>query len=203
MKIMRYFLALALTILLSGCAGLFVAGAATTANIVTDTRSTQQIWDDNNIELEIAGLGNKAPFATDTRITASAYRGTVVLMGQAKTDDLNSEFISRVKQIKGVRTVYNQVRIKTPLNMAQISEDSWITTKVKSSLLMKGELNGVKIKVITEDKEVFLLGYVSHQQADMAADVARNISGVRQVIKAFLYSDESEPSAVTTGDTVQ
>ncbi|MDF5198342.1 hemolysin, partial [Vibrio parahaemolyticus] len=28
---------------LSGCAGLFIAGAATTANIVTDTRTTKQI----------------------------------------------------------------------------------------------------------------------------------------------------------------
>ena len=39
---------------MSGCAGLFVAGAATTANIVTDTRTTKEIWQDNNIEFEVA-----------------------------------------------------------------------------------------------------------------------------------------------------
>jgi osmotically-inducible protein OsmY len=61
---------------------------------------------------------------------------------------------------------------------------------VKSALLAKSELNGVKVSVITEDNEVYLLGYVSREHADIAAEVARNISGVKQVIKAFQYGDE-------------
>ncbi|OXX49500.1 BON domain-containing protein, partial [Vibrio sp. V11_P1A41T118] len=51
------------------------------------------------------------------------------------------------------------------------------------------ELNTIKIKVITENREVFLLGYVSAEQANLASDIARNISGVKQVIKAFQYSE--------------
>lgn len=53
---------------LSGCAGLFIAGAATTANIVTDTRTTKQIWQDNNIEFEVAAIGNKQPFKGQARV---------------------------------------------------------------------------------------------------------------------------------------
>ncbi|UPQ88462.1 BON domain-containing protein [Vibrio sinaloensis] len=173
------------TLTLTGCAGLFVAGAATTASIVIDPRSTQEIWNDNNIEFEVAGIGNKAPFRGNARITASSYNGTVVLMGQANTEQLKREFESQAREIKGAKTIHNQLRVKTPLSMGEISHDSWITTKVKSALLAESELSGVKIKVITEDKEVFLLGYVSEQHADMATDIARNISGVKQVIRAF------------------
>lgn len=173
------------TLTLTGCAGLFVAGAATTASIVIDPRSTQEIWNDNNIEFEVAGIGNKAPFRGNARITASSYNGTVVLMGQANTEQLKREFESQAREIKGVKTIHNQLRVKAPLSMGEISHDSWITTKVKSALLAESELSGVKIKVITEDKEVFLLGYVSEQHADMATDIARNISGVKQVIRAF------------------
>lgn len=64
-----------------------------------------------------------------------------------------------------------------------------ITTKVKSALLTDSELNGVKVKVITEDSEVFLFGYVTAEQANRATDIARNISGVKQVIKGFLYGE--------------
>ncbi|EEX93200.1 hypothetical protein VIOR3934_02428 [Vibrio orientalis CIP 102891 = ATCC 33934] len=175
----------------TGCAGLFVAGAATTASIVIDPRTTQEIWNDNNIEFEVAGIGNKAPFRGNARVTASSYDGTVILVGQANTEALKRDLESQTRKIKGVNNVHNQLRVKPPLSMGEISHDSWITTKVKSAMLANSELSGVKIKVITEDREVFLLGYVSQQHADIATDVARNISGVKQVVRAF-HSDESE-----------
>ena len=61
---------------------------------------------------------------------------------------------------------------------------------MKSALLANSELNGIKVKVITEDSEVFLLGLVSREHADIATEVARNISGVKQVIRAFEYGEE-------------
>ncbi|MFB9135200.1 BON domain-containing protein [Vibrio sp. AK197] len=191
MKLVTRLLIILTPLILSGCAGFLVAGAATTANIVTDTRTTQEIWDDNNIELQIAGIANKAPFAEHTRITASSYNGTVILIGQSSEQTLLDEFEARARKVKGVNTIYNQVHIKEPLSLGEISHDSWLTTKVKSALLANSELSGIKIKVITEDKEVFLLGYVSHRHADLAVDIARNISGVKRVIKAFQYGDES------------
>ena len=175
---------------MSGCAGLFIAGAATTANIVTDTRTTKEIWQDNNIEFEVAAIGNKAPFKGKARVVASSYNGTVVLMGQAPTQDLINEFENKAREVKGVKNIHNQIKQKEPLSVTQISNDSWITTKVKSALLTDSELNGVKVKVITEDSDVFLFGYVTPAQSERATEIARNISGVKQVVKGFQYGDE-------------
>ncbi|MEF1288359.1 BON domain-containing protein [Vibrio sp. M260118] len=185
MKMVKNLVVFLFALSLSGCAGLFVAGAATTASIVIDPRTTQEIWNDNNIEFEITGIGNKDPFRGNARITASSYNGTVVLMGQANTEQLKRDIESRSRDIKGVKEVHNQLRVKSPLSVGQISHDSWITTKVKSALIANSELSGTKIKVITEDKEVFLLGYVSQEHATIAIDIARNTSGVKQVIRAF------------------
>ena len=179
-----------LTLSLSGCAGIFIAGAATTANLVTDTRTTKQIWNDNNIEFEVAAITNKQPYRGNVRITASSYRGSVILMGQATTDSERRAFESQAKEVAGVESMHNQVRVKEPLTISAISNDSWITTKVKSALLANADLNGIKVKVITEDSEVFLLGLVSREHADIATEVARNVSGVKQVIRAFEYGEE-------------
>lgn len=189
MKSLRLALLLSSVLSLSGCAGLFIAGAATTANLVTDPRTTQQIWNDNQIEFEIAGLGNKAPYSGDARFIASSYQGTVVIMGQARNADLLDQFVTQARNVKGVKELHNQVKIAEPLSISAISNDSWITTKVKSSLLADSDLNGTKIKVITEAKEVYLFGYVSREIADKATEIARNIIGVQQVIKAFEYSN--------------
>ncbi|MDN3632704.1 BON domain-containing protein [Vibrio lentus] len=179
-----------LTLSLSGCAGIFIAGAATTANLVTDTRTTIEIWNDNNIEFEVAAITNKQPYRGNVRITASSYRGSVVLMGQATTDSERRAFENQAKDVAGVESIHNQVRVKEPLTISAISNDSWITTKVKSALLANADLNGIKVKVITEDSEVFLLGLVSREHADIATEVARNVSGVKQVIRAFEYGEE-------------
>lgn len=192
---------------MSGCAGLFIAGAATTANIVTDTRTTKEIWQDNNIEFEVAAIGNKAPFKGKARVVASSYNGTVVLMGQAPTQDLINEFENKAREVKGVKNIHNQIKQKEPLSVTQISNDSWITTKVKSALLTDSELNGVKVKVITEDSDVFLFGYVTPEQSERATEIARNISGVKQVVKGFQYGDEKpleveEPEAANSETTV-
>ncbi len=189
MKSFRLAIVLSAALSLSGCAGLFIAGAATTANLVTDPRTTQEIWTDNQIEFEIAGIGNKTPYRGAARFTASSYEGKVVIMGQSRDSQLLSQFISQAEQVKGVKELHNQVKIAEPLPVSAISNDSWITTKVKSSLLADSDLNGTKIKVITENREVFLFGYVSREQADMATEIARNISGVKQVIRAFDYGD--------------
>lgn len=192
---------------MSGCAGLFIAGAATTANIVTDTRTTKEIWQDNNIEFEVAAIGNKAPFKGKSRVVASSYNGTVVLMGQAPTQDLINEFENKAREVKGVKNIHNQIKQKEPLSVTQISNDSWITTKVKSALLTDSELNGVKVKVITEDSDVFLFGYVTPAQSERATEIARNISGVKQVVKGFQYGDEKpleveEPEAANSETAV-
>ncbi|CAM2745875.1 BON domain-containing protein [Vibrio diazotrophicus] len=190
MKSLRLALMLSATMSLSGCAGLFIAGAATTANLVTDPRTTQQIWNDNQIEFEVAGLGNKPPYRGAARFVASSYQGTVVLLGQARNTELLDQFITQAQKVKGVKELHNQVKIAEPLSVSAISNDSWITTKVKSALLADSDLNGTKIKVITEAKEVYLFGYVSHEHADKATEIARNISGVKQVIRAFEYGTE-------------
>ncbi|MEZ9229747.1 BON domain-containing protein [Vibrio amylolyticus] len=188
MKILHVLVLIFSVAILSGCAGLSSPGTTETSAI-SDTRSAKDKWNDSNIEFEIAGLGNKTPFRGQVRITASSYDGTVVLIGQSKTQHELDAFILQAQKIKGVGTIHNQIRIKDPLSVAAVSNDSWITTKVKSALLTESQLSGVSIKVITEDKEVFLLGYVSQNHAEIATEVARNVSGVKQVIRAFQYGD--------------
>ncbi len=187
MKLVRLSAILLSAVLLQGCAGLFIAGAATTASVVTDNRSMKEQLLDKNLSLETTGLANKSPYQYNMRVNAVSYNGKILLMGQAKDAQINQKFEKQIKAMNGVNTVYNQIRIRPLLTFTQVNNDSWITTKVKSSLLAKSELNGIKVSVFTEAQEVFLVGFVTEEQGDIAADIARNIKGVKGVIKAFEY----------------
>lgn len=154
MKLVKLSALLLSAVLLQGCAGLFIAGAATTASVVTDNRTVKEQLSDKNLSLEATGLANKAPYQYNMRVSAVAYDGKVLLMGQAKDAQMNQDFEKKIKEMKGVNTVYNQIRVRPLLTFTQINNDSWITTKVKSSLLAKSELNGIKISVFTEAQEI-------------------------------------------------
>ena len=192
MKKLRILVICLLVSAMSGCAGVFIAGAATAVYVVTDPRSSSELANDQNISLQIGALGNKSPYQFNVRVTANTFRGNVLLMGQAVSQDYLNQVETDVRKITGVKVVYNQMKVKPLLSIGAISKDTWITTKVKSALLADSELRENKITVYTEDTEVFLVGALSASHADKAVDIARNISGVTRVIRAFYYGDDPE-----------
>ncbi|WP_394211662.1 BON domain-containing protein [Enterovibrio calviensis] len=159
-----------------------------------DTRNAKTEWTDTQISMQVAGIANKAPYLGETRINAVSYDGKLLLIGQAKTAALKKTLVAKARELDGVETVYDQIRVKEPLSLTDVSKDTWLTTKVKSALIGSKKLRSVNIKVLSEDGEVFLLGYVTRQQAEEATEIARNLSGVKQVIKGFQYY---EPQAST------
>ncbi len=176
---MKMYRALLIAVLfaLQGCSGLTTA----------DPRSTKQQWFDQQIEMEIGGLANKPPFRQQARINAIAIDGKVLLVGQSVDQSTKQQLTEQVQSLNNVDTVYNQVQIRPLPQLAEVSKDSWLTTKVKSQMIGSKKLNDVSIKVITEGQEVYLLGYVNREQGNIAAEIARNVSGVKKVVKVFEY----------------
>lgn len=188
-KLLKIILLPILSLYLTGCAGLFVAGAATAVYFVTDPRSNSELLNDQDISLQINALGNKAPYRSNVRVSANTFNGNTLLMGQAVSQSYKDSLEEEVRKIKGVNIVHNQLKVKPLLSISQISNDSWITTKVKSAFLADSEIRDIKITVYTEDKEVFLVGSISPYHADKAVDIARNVSSVEKVIKVFYHGE--------------
>ena len=110
----------------------------------------------------------------------------VLTYGQVPSEEVVAQISNAIKGVPEMKKAFNELRVGDPEQVSTAS-DVWITTKVKSSLAAEKGLDSKRIKVITEDKEVFLMGMVTREEGDKAALVARNISGVKKVIKIFEY----------------
>jgi osmotically-inducible protein OsmY len=171
---------------LSGCAGLMVAGAATGASASQDRRTVPTQLEDQNIELKTAtAIFQNDELWKDTNIDVISYNTNVLLIGQAPTASLKDKAEAEVKKIPKVSKVYNQIRIAAPISFFARRNDEYLTSKVKSSMLFSENFPSGKIKVVTENNEVFLLGLVTESEAEKAVEIARNIDGVSRVIKVF------------------
>ena len=181
---------LAIIIILQGCVAAAVVGVGTGVKMATDRRSVGNQIDDQTIELNAySKLSEDTALKDSTNIQVIAMNGTLLVVGQAPTVFLRDSVMKVINNIEGVTKVYNQIRIGSVTSILTKSHDAWLTSKVKVALLAEDNIDGTNIKVVTENAEVFLMGLVSQKEASKAVNIARNISGVNQVLKAFEYRD--------------
>lgn len=183
--LMKLGLALAVVVGLSGCAAALVGATAVGIYSATDTRTVGTQIDDQTVEVRvIAALQSEERFE-NSRIKVVSYNRRVLLMGQTPNEALKRLAQQIARDTKGVDQVHNEIRVTDVIGMATISKDTWITGKIKTKLLADDEVSGAKIKVVTENGEVFLMGLVEKAQAERAIELARNTNDVKRVIDAF------------------
>ena len=189
-KTLSPFLLGAVLLLLQGCiTTAVVTTAAVAGKVATDPRSAGTQVDDEILEEKVAqNLNNDAQLKTETCINIVVYNGKVLLIGQAPNYTAAETAKNIAAGVEGVKEVVNEIRTGEVIRASQIAIDSWITTTIKSKLLLNGEVKTTEVKVITENGEVFLIGKLSHTQADAATEVARNVRGVSKVVKVITYA---------------
>ena len=172
--------------LLQGCAVAIIAGVGAGAASLNDRRTLGAQVDDQSIEVKAHSLiAEDDKLDEQTRTQIVSVNGTVLIVGQAPNQQMKSKIGAIVTGIQGVRKVHNQMRINKLSSIGTRTNDSWITTKVKTDLFSSDKVDGTAIKVVTEDSEVFLMGLVKANEANDAVEIARHVNGVTRVYKAF------------------
>jgi osmotically-inducible protein OsmY len=97
-----------------------------------------------------------------------------------------------IRGIEGVIDVINELEIAGPSSYTSRSSDTFITTKVKASLVDAKDISANSYQVVTERGVVYLQGRVTQREGQIGADIARGVSGVTKVVKVFEYITEEE-----------
>lgn len=182
----RLFLPLAAALVLSGCAGVLVGGAATTAVVANDPRTAGTVVEDQAIEVKARGvIKSDAELDEQAHISVTSYNQVVLLTGQAPTEALRARAVELVSTVEKVRHIHNEIEIAAPGSMMSRTSDGVLTTKVKTRLFTQDDLNATRIKVVSEAGTVYLMGLVSESEGDLAADIASTTGGVKRVVKLF------------------
>lgn len=178
---------------LSGCFALLASGAAAGAMMAHDRRSTGAIVEDQSIELKAYRIISELDDENQAHISAISYNNNLVLLGQTSSATLRQAVEEQVARLNRVQRVYNEIQVSAPTSLMTRSSDSWITTKIKGEMLLTKALDPTRIKVITEDGVVYLLGIITQTEETAAVDIARHTKGVKRVVKMFEYLPETTP----------
>jgi len=178
--------------LLSGCGAILVGGAIVGgAMVATDRRTTGAQVDDETIEVKSSSRMSET-FGDRARIDTTSYNRLVLLTGEVPTAEDKTRAEQVVARVPNVSAVVNEITVG-PLNtFGERSKDTYITTKVKTSLVDAKDLFANSIKVTTHRGVVYLMGRVTEREATRASEVARGVGGVVKVVRVFEVLSESE-----------
>lgn len=176
-------------ITLSGCVTALVAGVAiATVDILHDRRTVGEYIDDSAIEVTARNIVvSKSAFRKAAHIKPTSWNGILLVTGEIDDETLKPELISRFSNIQGVRQVVDETSITGKTRLLARTNDAWITSKVKSRLLLKTGLDANRVKVITTRGSVYLMGIVTQEEASRATQYTQTVRGVKRVVKVFEY----------------
>lgn len=86
-----------------------------------------------------------------------------------------------------MREVHNEMTVSKPINLSAKTKDSLATTKITARMMLENNFPVSRIKVITEDSVVYLMGLVTSTEASWAVNLTRRNRGVQKIVKVFEY----------------
>lgn len=184
-------LALTLCLGLSGCSSVLTATRDEPINDDRGTRTLGSKIDDSLIDTKVAVNVAKADpgLENGSHIVVTSYNGIVLLAGQTPREDLKAKAEQAAAAVQRVKKVNNELQVIEPSSLAARTSDNWLTTKIKTQMLADNNIPGSRIKVVTENGIVYLLGLVTRDEANRATNLVQGVSGVQKIVKLFEYID--------------
>jgi osmotically-inducible protein OsmY len=181
--------------LLQGCFAVVVGGAVGVgAGVAHDRRDAGTVIGDRRIALSASDAINRDKdfVANDNYVKTIVYNGTVLLCGQVRSEELKHRAQDKVDKLEGVQRVVNEIEIiDEPQGFWRRRQDNAMTARVKTALLDITSIAGfdpTRVNVTVVHGTAFLMGMVSHEEAEAVVDVARNVGGIDKVVKVFEFT---------------
>jgi osmotically-inducible protein OsmY len=176
---------------LSACAPVMLAGFAGTAMVASDRRTSGAQLEDETIELRGSArirdaLGERA------HVNITSYNRQVLLSGEVATERDKQIVEGLLEKLENVKSVVNELSIMQPTSLSSRSNDLLLSAKVKASLVDSRDLFANAFKVVVERGTVYVMGRVTQREATSATNVIRNVNGVNKVVRLFDIISEEE-----------
>jgi osmotically-inducible protein OsmY len=170
---------------LQGCLPVVAAGAVGAGALMADDRRSSGTYlDDQSIEVKVGSRISSA-LPKDTHVNATSYNRVVLLTGEVPDEKARTEAARVARDVEGVRQVVNELFVADTTSLASRSVDTYITSAVKTRFIEARKFQANHVKVVTENRVVFLMGLVTSAEAADAAAIASRTTDVKKVVQVF------------------
>ena len=191
MKIRKIIILLSF-VLLSSCVGYSSTGVlGTGVSIALDPRSLGTQIDDSlmqqNLRARLLSTDKSYIISVKTKI----LDGRIFLTGKVNSVEDKLKITKLAWEIKGARSVNNDLQIKEKFNFKRSAKDLLITSQLRAALIGSKNIKAVNYNIDTYKKKVYVYGIAQNKkERDEVIKEAKQILDVEDVVTSiFLVND--------------
>ena len=191
MKIKKTFLLL-IFIIISGCIGYSSTGVlGTGVSIALDPRSLGTQIDDSLMQQNLRARLISADKGYIISVKTKILDGRIFLTGKVNSVEDKLKITKLAWEIKGARSVNNDLQIKEEFNFKRSAKDLLITSQLRAALIGSKKIKAVNYNIDTYKKKIYIYGIAQNKvERDEVIKEAKQILDVDDVVTSIFLVDD-------------
>ena len=188
----KFILVVLVGIILSGCVGVSSTGIfGTGVSVALDPRTVGTQIDDSimqkNLTAKIIIRDKKHLISVKTKV----LDGRIFLTGKVDNPEEKLQLTKLSWEIKGVRSVRNDIKIKEEFNFKRSAKDILITSQLRTALIFNKNIKATNYQIDTYKKKIYVYGIaLTAEEKDLVISEAKEILDVEDVIASIILVED-------------
>ena len=188
----KFLIILFISLVLSGCIGVSSKGIfGTGVSVAFDPRSVGTQIDDSimqkNLSTRILLMDKKYLLSVKSKV----LDGRIFLTGKVENPEEKLKITKLAWEIKGVRSVRNDIKIKEEFNFKQSAKDLLITSQLRAALIFNKNIKATNYQIDTYKKRIYIYGIaITSDEKDEVIKEAKEVLDVKDVVASIITVDD-------------
>ena len=192
MKIKNILLLLLALFIMTNCVGTSSTGVfGTGVSIATDPRTIGTQIDDSimqkNLSAKLINMNTNYILSVKSKV----LDGRIFITGKVETIEEKLKITKLGWEIKGARSVKNDLQIKEKFNFQQSAKDLLITSQFRAALITNKKIKSANYNIDTHKKKIYVYGISQNEEErSEVINEAKKILDVDDVIASILLIED-------------
>ena len=188
----KIILLIIVSVIFSGCVGVSSKGLfGTGVSIAFDPRTVGTQMDDSimqkNLSAKILLLDKKHILSVKSKV----LDGRIFLTGKVDNAEDKLKLTKLAWEIKGARSVKNDIKIKEKFNFKQSAKDLLITSQLRTALILNKNIKTTNYQIDTYKKKIYIYGIaITFEEKEEVIKEAEEILDVEDIIASIILVDD-------------
>ena len=191
MKI-KFIIVIFIGVILSGCVGVSSQGIfGTGVSIALDPRTMGTQIDDSIMQKNLTGKMVIKDKKYLISVKSKVLDGRIFLTGKVDNPEEKLQLTKLAWEIKGVRSVRNDIKIKEKFNFQRSAKDILITSQLRTALIFNKNIKATNYQIDTYKKKIYVYGIAfTSEEKDLVISEAKEILDVEDVIASIILVED-------------
>ena len=179
-------------VIVSGCVGYSSTGVlGTGVSVALDPRSLGTQIDDSIMQQNLRARLLSADKSYIISVKTKILDGRIFLTGKVNAVEDKLKITKLAWEIKGARSVNNDLQIKEKFNFKRSAKDLLITSQLRAALIGSKKIKSVNYNIDTYKKKIYVYGIAQNKtERDEVVKEAKQILDVDDVVTSIFLVDD-------------